>query len=189
MIRVDLHKIGDRIAQNDHFALKELYDLCANSFFQLALAIVHSSEMAEEIVEDVFIQVWKNRARIPEIDNLYFYLYVSTRNISKTYLRKYKNRKFIQFDEVQLPYFRIDLTPEDLMISGEIVNRINAAINMLPPKCRLIFKLVKEDGLKYKEVAELMGLSVKTVENQLAIALKKIHSAVGVYLPAGTRGR
>jgi len=183
MITIDLKDIGGRIARNDHLALKALYDHYSNPFFQLAMAIVHSAEMAEEIVEDVFIQVWKNRTRIGEIENLHLYLYVATRNISKTYLRKYKNKKFINFDEVQLPYFKIDVTPEDIMISGEIINRINAAINELPPKCRLIFKLVKEDGLKYREVAELLQVTQKTVENQLAIALKKIHSAVRIHLP------
>jgi RNA polymerase sigma factor (sigma-70 family) len=119
MISIDLRDIGSRIARNDHSALKALYDHYSNPFFHLAMAIVHSAEMAEEIVEDVFIQVWKNRARIGEIENLHLYLYVATRNISKTYLRKYKNKKFINFDEVQLPYFKIDVTPEDIMISGE----------------------------------------------------------------------
>ena len=140
---IDLRDIGYRIAQNDHSALKSLYDHYNNTFYQLALAIVHSAELAEEIVEDVFIQVWKKRSWIAEIENLYLYLYVATRNISRSYLRKYKNKNFINFDEVQLPYFKVDLTPEDMLISVEIVQRINKAINDLPPKCRLIFKLVK----------------------------------------------
>jgi len=77
----------------------------------------------------------------------------------------------------------IDATPEDLMISGEMLQGINRAINELPPQCRLVFKLVKEDGLKYREVAELLHLSLKTVENQMGIALKKIHSSILVYGP------
>ncbi|HEY8969681.1 MAG TPA: sigma-70 family RNA polymerase sigma factor, partial [Puia sp.] len=56
--------------------------------------------------------------------------------------------------------------------------RIQKAIDQLPPKCKMIFKLAKEDGLKYKEVAEVLNISIKTVENQLAIALHKIGSAV-----------
>lgn len=178
----DLKDISYRIAANDHTALKELYDHFGKQFYQLALAIVQSVEMAEEIVEDVFIAVWKHRSRLTEINNLQLYLYVSTRNISRSYLRKYKNRHFINFDEVQLPYFRVDITPEDMLISSEMVQRINAAINELPPKCRLIFKLVKEDGLKYREVAELLHLNVKTVENQVGIALKKVHAAVTLLL-------
>lgn len=183
-MNVDLRNIGCRIALNDHSALRELYDHFGDQLYQLALAIVHTPEMAEEIVEDVFIAVWKNRARMTEIESLPKYLYVSTRNISRSYLRKYRNRSFVDFDEVQLPYYRVNITPEDILISTEITQRINIAINELPPKCRLIFKLVKEDGLKYREVAELLHLTVKTVENQMAIAVKKIHSAVTVFLHA-----
>ncbi|MEP7259279.1 MAG: RNA polymerase sigma-70 factor [Flavitalea sp.] len=180
---IDLVDIRYRIAENDHTALKALYDHYSTAFFQLAHAIVNSREMAEEIVEDVFIQVWKKRTRIGKVENLHLYLYVTTRNISRSYLRKYGHKKFINFDEVQLPYYCVDITPEDAMISGEIIQRINASINELPPKCRLIFKLVKEDGLKYREVADLLHLNLKTVENQMGIALKKIHTAVRIYLP------
>lgn len=181
---IDLHDISFRLAKDDHTALRELYNHFGKQFYELALAIVQSVEMAEEIVEDVFIAVWKNRATIKEIDNLQVYLYVCTRNTSRSYLRKYKNRATINFDEVQLPHFRVNITPEDMLISGEIIRRINLAINELPPKCRLIFKMVKEDGLKYKEVAELLSISSKTVENQMAIALKKIHKAITIFLHA-----
>ena len=64
--------------------------------------------------------------------------------------------------------------PEQLMITEEMVRQIRKAVNDLPPRCRLIFKLIKEDGLKYKETAELLQLSVKTVEAQMAIALRRI---------------
>lgn len=184
---IDLNDISYRIARDDHSALRALYDHYSNTFCQLACAIVRSKELAEEIVEDVFIQVWKKRTRIEKVENLHLYLFVMVKNISRTYLKKYRNRSFINFDDIELPEYRIDLTPEDIMISGEIISRINAAINELPPKCRLIFKLVKEDGLKYREVAELLHLNIKTVENQVGIALKKIHSSVRIHLPATSR--
>jgi RNA polymerase sigma factor (sigma-70 family) len=65
-----------------------------------------------------------------------------------------------------------------LMITADMLAMIQQAINQLPPKCKIIFKLTKEDGLKYREVAEILNISVKTVENQLAIALHKIGTAV-----------
>lgn len=181
---IDLHDIGCRLAVDDHTALRELYDHFGKQFYELALAIVQSVEMAEEIVEDVFIAVWKNRATIKDINNLQVYLFVCTRNISRSYLRKYKNKTVINFEEVQLPHFTVSITPEDMLISGEIIRRINQSINELPPKCRLIFKLVKEDGLRYREVAELLEISLKTVENQMAIALKRIHAAVTIFFHA-----
>ena len=64
--------------------------------------------------------------------------------------------------------------PEQLMMTEEMMRQIRQAVNNLPPRCRLIFKLVKEDGLKYKEVAELLQLSIRTIEARMAIALRRI---------------
>jgi RNA polymerase sigma-70 factor (ECF subfamily) len=71
-----------------------------------------------------------------------------------------------------------EVSPEQLLISSEMVRYINKVIDQLAPKCKLIFLLVKESNLRYKEVAELLNISVKTVEAQMSIALKKIGHAV-----------
>ena len=68
------------------------------------------------------------------------------------------------------------------MITAEMLRRINNAINALPPRCKLVFKLVKEDGLPYKEVADILDISIKTIDNQLAIALRKISEAINLQL-------
>ncbi|HEY4936311.1 MAG TPA: RNA polymerase sigma-70 factor [Puia sp.] len=183
----DTYDLQIRLSAGDQIALKALYDRYSSKLFQLAFAIVRSKEMAEEVVEDVFIKVWKKRIQLGRIENFTFYLYVMTKNCSRDYLRKYGNKKSINLDEVALPFYRVDATPEDLMITEEVINQINKAINELPTKCRLIFKLVKEDGLKYREVAELLHLNRKTVENQVGIALKKIHSVVNKSLPRSVR--
>jgi RNA polymerase sigma-70 factor (ECF subfamily) len=180
---IDLQDIQQRISDDDQEALQTLYNHYNKRLFQLAYAIVRSKETAEEVVGDVFIQVWRKRVRIRSLENFSFYLYVMTKNISRSYLRRYGHKRHIDLEEVALPFYQIDATPEDLMISGEALQRINKAINDLPPKCRLIFKLVKEDGLKYREVAELLHLNLKTVENQMGIAIKKIHSSLQFYLP------
>jgi RNA polymerase sigma-70 factor (ECF subfamily) len=173
-----LADIQNRLGCNDQAALKLLYDQFSNKLFQFAFAIIHSKEVAEEIVEDVFIRVWQKRARIAKVENLTWYLYITTRNISFNYHRKFSKVKYINLDEITLPFYQLDCDPEQLMISTELLQHINRAINELPPRCRLIFKLVKEDGLKYRQVADLLGLSAKTVENQMGIALKLMHRAV-----------
>ena len=73
-------------------------------------------------------------------------------------------------------------SPEELFISAETVNAIRKAIQELPPQCRLIFQLVKEDGLKYKEAAAVMNISVLTVRNQLAIAIRKIATSLPAHI-------
>jgi RNA polymerase sigma factor (sigma-70 family) len=86
-----------------------------------------------------------------------------------------------------LSYYQVHATPEEILIGQEVLQVINQAINELPPKCKLIFRLVKEDNLKYREVAELLHLTPKTVENQMGIAVKKIHEAIGRRLPQASR--
>jgi RNA polymerase sigma-70 factor (family 1) len=173
----EINELQFNLGNNDEYALKRLFDCYGDRLFHLAYAIIHSREMAEEIVEDVFIQVWHKKLKISTLENLTWYLYVATKNISCNYLRKYNKTKHIDLNELTLPYFTVDASPEDLMVSSETLQKINKAINDLPPKCRIIFKLVKEDGLKYRQVAGLLNLTVKTVENQMGIALKKLHAS------------
>ena len=170
-----------RLGSHDQNALKQLYDEYSNRLFHFAYGLIHSKELAEEIVQDVFIKIWEKRERISTLENLTGYLYTVTKNLSCSYLRKYNGSRHINIDEFTLPYFKIDVSPEELMITNEMLQKINQAINDLPPRCRVIFKLVKEDGLKYKEVAGLLDISLKTVENQVGLALKKLHCSIDTF--------
>lgn len=180
---IDIVELQLRLAQGDEAAFKALYEYYSPRLFQFAYAIIHSREIAEEIVADVFLQIWQRRVRIGSLENLNWYLYITTRNISYTYYRRNNRRKNFDFDEAVLSYYQVYATPEEILIGQEVLQVINQAINDLPVKCKLIFRLVKEDNLKYREVAELLGLTPKTVENQMGIALKKIHEAIRRRLP------
>lgn len=172
IMRDDIPELQNKIYSGDTQAFKALYDCFCAPLLQLALAIAHNREMAEEIVADVFIAVWKKKKDLQQVSNLKWYLYAATRNIALNYLRKYAHKKTLHLDEAYLPGYEIN--PEAQLISNEMVRHINMAISELPPQCRIIFKLVKEDGLKYREVAVLLNISIKTVENQVGIALKKL---------------
>jgi len=162
---------------------EELYRHYFIRLFRFCFSIVHVKEPAEEIVNDVFLNLWKKIERTApggdQIGNLDLYLYVSVKNHSLNYLRSNHSLPTIEISERCDQYIRFDTNPETLMLGSETLERIKAAINQLPPRCRLIFTLIKEDGLKYKDVACLLSLSVKTVEAQLAIALRKIAASLG----------
>jgi RNA polymerase sigma-70 factor (family 1) len=168
-----------RIARlDDQQAYRELYTSLYSYLFGFAKTIVQSRESAEEVVSDVFIKVWERRKELEKIENLKVYLYVATRNIAFNYLDKQKRNSTNSIDDVEAEFTSIDFDPEQLLITADMLALIQKAIDHLPPKCKIIFKLAKEDGLKYREVAEVLNISVKTVENQLAIALYKIGTAV-----------
>jgi RNA polymerase sigma-70 factor (family 1) len=168
-----------RIARlDDQQAYRELYTSLYSYLFGFAKTIVQSRESAEEVVSDVFIKLWERRKELEKIENLKVYLYVATRNIAFNYLDKQKRNSTNSIDDVEAEFTSIDFDPEQLLITADMLALIQKAIDQLPPKCKIIFKLAKEDGLKYREIAEVLSISVKTVENQLAIALYKIGTAV-----------
>src|SRR5215467_4616795 len=163
---------------DDQFAYKELSTGFYAYLYHFAFSYVKSKQSAEEILSDVFIKIWEKRKDLQKIDNLKVYLYVATRNTALNYVEKQKRAATYEIDESTIALKALYFDPEQLLITAEMMSRIQNAINDLPLKCRLVFKMVKEDGLKYREVAEIMNISVKTVENQLAIALRKIGTAV-----------
>ncbi len=163
---------------DDQHAYKELFQSLYHYLYPFARTIVKEKESAEEVVSDVFIKVWEKRKELEKIDNLKVYLYVSTRNIAFNYLDKQKRSATFSIDDFQAEFTSVYFDPEQMLITADMLALIQKAIDQLPSKCRLIFKLAKEDGLKYKEIAEILNISAKTVENQVAIALHKIGNTV-----------
>lgn len=174
-----LQNLLSQLALNDDAdAYKKLFFHYHPKLLSFSYAITHNRQSSEEAVSDVFLNVWKGRKTLLRIANFQLYLYVSAKNISLNYLAKEKRAQVFSLDDVKSELNSLSYDPEQLLITAEMFKRIRTAVQALPPKCRLIFKLVKEDGLRYKEVAELLHLSVKTVEAQMGIALRRIGEAV-----------
>jgi RNA polymerase sigma-70 factor (ECF subfamily) len=130
-------------------------------------------------VEDVFLKIWSRRKTLDQVTNLKLYLYIATRNFSINYCKL--NKRNEHFDPYNLKIELKDIAPDphQQLLNAELAKLINETVNNLPPNCKVIYKLVKEDGLRHKEVAEILHLSSKTVENQLAIAVKRMALAIG----------
>lgn len=179
-----LRTLQYRIAENDETAFTELYLHFGNRLQQFASSLVRSKEISEELVEDVFVKIWANRKRITEIDNITVYLYVAIKNKALNILsQKAKELITAPFDYLDLPIDDFATDPHDLMITAEMMNRIHQVVENLPPRCKMIFKLIREDGLKYKEVAEILNISVNTIDVQMAIAVKRLCTALQVEKP------
>lgn len=174
-----IQELQERIAlYEDIKAYEEMYMLMFDPLHKFSYSIVRSNEGAEEIVSDVFIKIWQMRARLAEISNLRVYLYTIAKNFSINYIHKHYKNVSYSIDELNIEPVINTGNPEELCISAEIMNKVRLAIRDLPPQCRLIFQLVKEDGLKYREAAEVLGISVLTVRNQLAIAIKRLSATL-----------
>jgi RNA polymerase sigma-70 factor (family 1) len=173
-MEIAIHQKFERASLADEHVFEDMYRQYFVKLYRFAVSLTHCKETAEEIVHDVLINLWKKRNIFNEIDNLNTYLYVSVKNLSLNYLRTQAKHVYVDAETLCNEKSYISVDPESVLISKERVNDLNLLINNLPVKCRMVFRLIKEDGLKYKEAASLLNISVKTVENQLAIALKKI---------------
>ena len=168
-----------RIAQfEDQKAYEELYVSLYKYLYNFAWSFVKSKQLAEEIVSDAFIKVWQKRKMLESIDNFKVYLYVATKNISLNYLGKNKALSYSDIQDFSAELISTYSDPEQLLITSDMMRLINTAIAQLPSRCRLIFQLVKEDKMRCREVAEILQISPKTVENQVTIAVRKIGNAV-----------
>ena len=167
---------------DDESAYKDLFIAFFKPLEQFAFSFIRSKELAEEIVSDVFIKIWQKRSELEAIGNLKVYLYVSIKNTALTYLLKQHRQVAVSIDELTIELESFSRNPEEQLLSAEVIRQVNEVIQNLPPRCKIIFKFIKEDGLRYKEVAEILNISVKTIDNQLSIALRKISKVVSIDL-------
>jgi|HubBroStandDraft_6_1064221.scaffolds.fasta_scaffold1079129_1 RNA polymerase sigma-70 factor (family 1) len=171
--------IQQRAAAGDEEAFKKIYYHFYKKLYLFSLALVKTKEAAEEIAEDVFIKIWQHKENLSTINNLRVYLYIATKNTALNYLAKKAKENLIEpFDNINIDLYKSSITPEELMITSEMYRKIQEQVEALPPRCKMIFKLIREDGLKYKEVSDILNISVNTIDVQIAIAIKKIAIAL-----------
>lgn len=151
---------------------------------------VENREVAEELVQDVFLNNWEQRHNLQNIEFMGAYLYKSVYNASMNHLKreqlnfKYRNH-YMQLIQNGEDYFTISRdNGESAVMARELEDEINTAIQNLPEKCREIFELSRTHGLKNKEIAEQIGITINTVEKQISIALQKLKDALSKHLIA-----
>ena len=168
---------------DDMAAYRTLYDTLHRELFLFSYSIIKSREAAEEIVSDVFIRLWKIRSELLAIENLKVFLYTIARNLSINHItRNYKYPR-VSLDTIEVENISSFDNAEEMLITAELARRIQQAINGLPSQCKIVFQLVREGGLKHKEVAAILNISEFTVRNQLVIAAKKIAAAAQLEVP------
>jgi RNA polymerase sigma-70 factor (ECF subfamily) len=161
-------------------AFEELFDVYYDSLCIVAQRFVRSKQVAEEIVDDLFLHLWEIRKKLEVRDNLDSYLYRATYNRCISWIRKNSKERFLSGDLAFSSEDKIlnipdtSTSPLSCLMNKELRNKIDDAINQLPEKCRQIFILSREFDLTYQEVAQQLNLSKNTIKTQLKIALKKV---------------
>jgi len=180
--KVDTLNLWKLICNNDdEKAFELLFHLLNNSLTKFCILYVNQREIAEEIVSDVFVKCWLNRKTLTEILNPETYLFVAVKNQSLNHIKKYSSIHLVQIEETNSVEFVNTYNPQREIENKELIFRMDKAITALPQQCRIVFRLIKEDGMKYKEVAEILNISPRTVQTQLFRAVKKLSVVLNNY--------
>ncbi len=138
---------------------------------------------AEEVVQEVFYSIWKNRQTLDEKQSIHGYLFTSVKNHCLSILEHNKVKdKYAALVEYVYKNAENDSTFSDSLIASELENDFSKALEKLPLDCRNIFELSRFEGLKYHEIAARRNISIKTVETQMSRALAKIRVQLKDYL-------
>lgn len=166
----------------DQHSFEKLFTLFYQRLLNYCMYYIKHKESAEEVVSDIFVNLWMKRKDLGHIKNLKTYLFISVKNQSLNHIKQFSNYRVTYLEDGDVHALVNTNDPEKEMEMRELLFKMDQAVNSLPPQCKIIFNLIKEEGLKYKEVAEILSLSPRTVETQLVRAMKKLDEILSPYL-------
>jgi RNA polymerase sigma-70 factor (ECF subfamily) len=173
--------IFEAIRLDDRQAFERLFREYYRPLTAYAFRFVRELPTAENIVQDVFLRLWQNRREIVITTSLEHYLFRSVRNHSLNQLDKARVRSGFLKMQMETESAHEDYAP--FFPEPGLLDKIEAAISALPEKRQEIFRMAREEGLKYREIADKLNLSVKTVEAQMTLALKQLRESLKEFHP------
>lgn len=176
-------KLFDDLLKDDQKAFEALYGLLYSVVYRFVRYFVQEED-AKEIVSEVFFKIWKNRERIGKIDNKISYVYRIAKNECYDFINKNNAYETIDYDDIPVSFSLRNEESDDSLVESEMMDVFYKAVDQLPERCKLIFLMVRVDQLKYKEVAEILSISVGTIEQQMNIAIKRVTDSVSIYYPS-----
>jgi len=183
---VDYNILNDKalaglMSGDDRRAFTEIYNRYWKKLFSIAANKIHDLDEAEEIVQDIFVSLWRRRDQLNVIDTLSSYLAVSVKyRVIKALDKRSSQQKYANYSKSYLNI--VDNTTEQWLEFEELKGRLMVFVTELPEKCRLVYQLSRDAGYSQKMIAEEMGISEKTVEAHLGKALKTLRARLSQFL-------
>jgi len=172
--------IFERMAEGDQRAMRYFFDKYYDTLCNYINLYIHDRSVSEDLVQDIFIYFWEKRGTLRLETSVKSYLFRASRNKYLNYFRDEKCHHLIEKEVSSKSEILTSPNDNDIDLK-RLEEVINTSINNLSPRCREVYLLHKNDDLSYKEIAFRMDLSVKTVENQMTIALKKLREQLAPY--------
>jgi len=180
-MELENESIGTLLAEKDETTFEQLFKTHFKRLHAYAFTILGDEVEAEEMVQQVFFKLWERNETLSLTGSVSAYLYRAVHNESLNYIKHQKVRSNHQL-HVAYSMKNEAEHPAKKVIAGELEKKIHSALNELPEQCRTIFQMSRFDELKYREIADKLGISVKTVENQMGKALKLLRQKLADFL-------
>jgi len=164
------------LKKGDQGALEELFEKYYYRLCDFAFQYVHSVDLTEEVVSDVFLNIWQKRSALTISGNFKAYLFTAVRNRALNYVKSQK-QPMDSLEDVPRQAAQKQYRPDEELQFKEFSNRMEALLNTLPPRRRRIFKLSRLEGFTYPQIADMLSISVRTVQNQMVQAVKQLASS------------
>ncbi|MDR1937878.1 MAG: sigma-70 family RNA polymerase sigma factor [Tannerellaceae bacterium] len=172
------------IEAGSHDAFSTFYDITYPVVYRFTHYFLSCDDDCEEVVSEVFYIIWKRKNILLTIKNIKAWLYIVCRNEAYHYLKQKEQYANISIDNMPVG-LQIDTTSiEEQIIEDEMLHVYNNAVSDLPERCKLVFLMVREEKLKYREIAEILSITEGTVEQQMNIAIRKIVDVVEKHYPS-----
>lgn len=170
------------INTGDENVFEQVFRLHYQRLCNYAAGIVADTDEAEEVVQQIFLNLWEKRMNVEITLSLKSYLYRAVHNACLNKLKQQKVRKLYADEQIKITDEAYEHTSQTIL-KTELEKQIHNAINTLPEQCRLVFKLSRFEEMKYAEIAAHLGISIKTVENHMGKALRIMREQLKDYLP------
>jgi len=176
----DDHDAMLQLAEGNLDAYRFLFDHHFSDLCNFLMIYLHSKELSEDIALEIFTFIWEKRQTLQINTNFKSFLFAAAKNKAITLYKKEHQKIFTQIENVE-SVMPNDSSSQFTMENNELRCLINDAIFKLPQKCRQVYLMAWEENMSYNEIAAQLGLSPKTIENQVGIALQKLRESLKPY--------
>lgn len=172
-----LHRENDifqQIANGDHNAFTRLVDQYWNNLYGQAIAYLKDSHQAQDVVQEVFLTIWKNRKSFSDIERPEHYLYRMAKN---RILSEFRKKLVIPIpDNMEQLQTASDSPADEQLAAKQLQELVQTVVDRMPPQRRTVFELSRQEGLKYEEIATRLGISRETVKGHMVKALAQMRT-------------
>ena len=174
---LETDRIVQLVSDGNQRAFTDLFNLYYANLYRFVRYFLAESD-AEDVVSEVFVALWNNRGKLLLVNNFSSYIYTMARNEAYAHLRLQNKIQNVSLDDMPVSLSICEESAEGRIIEEEMIEVYNKAVAQLPERCKLIFLMVREEKLKYKEIADILQITTGTIEQQMNQAIKRISATI-----------